>query len=73
MIQSEVVKVKRLVAVVTPAILMVGLVLLGLSDTGISIADTSVPDNEAASSVNKAGNSSASAAITITMTGILKE
>ena len=41
---------KRLVTIVTIAILLVGSVLLGLSDTRISIADTSIPDNEVASS-----------------------
>jgi len=35
------------------AILLVGLVLLG-SDMDISVADTSVPDNEVTSSVSKA-------------------
>ena len=39
--------------------------LFGLSDTSISIADTSVPDNEVADS--GANNYSASATITITM------
>ena len=37
---------KRLVIVVTLAILLVGLVLLGLSDKDISVADTRVPDKE---------------------------
>jgi hypothetical protein len=59
--------VKRLVTLVTLAILLIGFVLVGLSDTRISIADTSIPDNEVASSVSKVGNSSASATITITM------
>lgn len=58
---------KRLVTVVTPAILLVGLVLFGLSDTRISIADTTVPNNEVTSSVSKASNSSARATITIMM------
>ena len=47
--------------------------LLGLSDTHISIADTSIPDNEVTSSVSKASNSSASATIMMTMTGALNE
>jgi len=59
--------VKRLVIVVTLAILLVGLVLFSLSDIGISVADTSIPNNEVASSVTNRGNSSASATITITM------
>ena len=62
---------KSLVTVVTIAILLVGLVLLGLSDTSISIAATSIPYNEVVSSVSKASNSSAT--ITITMTGVLNE
>ena len=58
---------KRLVTVVTTAILLVGLVLLGLSDTYIAVADTSAPDNEVTSGISKANNSSASAMIPITM------
>ena len=59
---------KRLTALVTLAIILTGLVLFGLSDAVISIADTSTPDNEVTSSVSKASNSSASATITITWT-----
>ena len=64
---------KRLVIVVTLAILLVGLVLLSLNDTDISVADTSVPDNEVISSVSKANNSSASGVITITMYTVADE
>ena len=64
---------KRLVPIVALAILIVGLALSGLNDTRIAIADTSVPNDEATSSVSKANNSSASATITITMTGVLDE
>jgi len=60
--------VKRLVFFVTSAIILVGLILFGLSDTVISIADSGIPDNEITSSVGKASNSSAGATITITMT-----
>ena len=56
---------KRLVTVVTLAFLLVGSVLLGLSDTGISIADTTVPNDDVAST--EANNASATATITITM------
>ena len=59
---------KRLVTVVTLVILIVGLVLSGLSDTRIAIADTSVPNDEVVSSVSKARNSSASATIMIAWT-----
>ena len=53
------------------AILVAGLILFGLSDNVVSIADTDVPNNEITSSI--ANNSSAGATITITMTGILDE
>ena len=57
----------------TLAIILAGLVLLGLTDTSISIADTGVPNREATSSVSKASNSSASATITITMYAVADE
>jgi len=63
--------VKSLATVVTLAILPVRLVLLGLSNTRISVADTSVPNDEVAS--NEANNTSATATITITMTGVFDE
>ena len=53
------------------AILLAGLVLFVSSDTVISIADTSVPDNEVTS--REANNASATAGIRITMTGVLGE
>ena len=55
------------------AILLVWLVLLGLSGMDISITDTGIPDNEVTSSVSKAGNSSASTTITITMYDVADE
>jgi hypothetical protein len=63
------VEAKSLVTVVTPAILLVGSVLLGLSDMDISVADASIPDNEVASS--EANKYFSTATITITMTGVL--
>ena len=57
----------------TLAIMLAGLVLFGLNDTSFSIADTGIPDNAVSSIVSKASNSSASAVITITMTGVLDE
>jgi len=65
--------VNRLVTFVILAIFLVGSVLLGLNDTDISVADASIPDNEATSSVSKASNSSASATITITMYAVADE
>jgi len=53
----------RLLFPVIPAILLVGLVLLGLSDTNITIADTSIPDNKITTGQTKASNFSAIAMI----------
>jgi hypothetical protein len=61
--------VKRLFLLAAIAIILAGLIPLGLSDTSIS-ADTGTFNNEVTSTVS---NSSASATITITMTGILSE
>ena len=54
---------KRLVTAIILAILLVGLVLLGISDTDIAIADTSIPDNKTTASQTKTNNSSAIAMI----------
>jgi len=59
--------VKRLTVLVIPAILLAGMILFGLSDTAISVADTSTSNSEVRGGMSKAGNSSASATITITM------
>ena len=59
---------KRLVTVVTLAILPVGLVLFDLTNTDISIANTSVPDNGITTSQSEASNSSAIAMIVIAWT-----
>lgn len=64
---------KRLVTIVALAILLTGLVLLGINDTRIAVADTSDPDNEVTSNVSKAGNSSASGIITISMYAVADE
>jgi len=63
--------VKRLVIIITLKILLTGLVLFGLGDTGIYVADTSIPDNEVASS--EANDASASGVITITMYAVADE
>jgi len=65
--------VKRLVAVIVLAILLVGLVILGLSDTHIAVADTNVYYVETTIGQPEAGNSSAGATIAITMTGVPNE
>ena len=58
---------KRLTVMLTTAILLAGLVLLGLSDTVISLPDTSLSPNEVTSNVSQVSNSSATATIKITM------
>jgi len=60
--------VKRLVTIVTLAILPVGVALIGLGDTHISIADTSIPDNKITTGQTKASNSSVIAMIMIAWT-----
>jgi len=59
--------VKRLLTIVTLAILLVGLILFSLNDNDISVAYTCASNSEVASS--RTDNSSATATITITMTG----
>jgi hypothetical protein len=62
--------VRRLFFLTILAIVLAGLILFGISDATISIADTNVRNNESNSGASEASNSSASATITITMTGI---
>ena len=57
----------------TLLLIPVGLLVSGLSDALISVADPGVPNSEATSSISKSGNSSASATITITMYGVTDE
>ena len=49
---------KRLVTIVAIAILLVGLVLLGISDTRIAVADASITDDQLTNSISKVSNSS---------------
>ena len=58
---------KRLFFIVLLVIIFIELPPLGLSDTDISSDDTATPSNEVDGRVAKAGNSSGSATITITM------
>jgi len=67
-----VVEVKKLFLIIL-AILLAGLVLLGLIDTVVSIPNASVSVKEVTGNMSETSNSSASATITITMTGILNE
>ena len=52
------------------AIILAGLVLFGWSDAAISVADTATFNNKVTDGASQASNSSASATIAITMTGI---
>jgi len=66
--------VKRLILLIALVVLVMILAKLPasvVSDT--SLADSSIPDNEITTGQPEASNSSASATITITMTGILNE
>ena len=57
---------KRLVTVITLAVLPVGLILLDLTALNISIADTRIPDNKITTSQTEARNS---CAVAMTMIG----
>jgi len=65
--------VKRLILLIALVVIITGLPVLVVSDTGASFTDSSIPDNEITASQTEASNSSASAGITITMTGIADE
>jgi len=67
-IQSRGVEMNRLATAIILAILLAGLILLGSSDTDISVADTSVPDNEVTSTLSKIINYSESGVIMIAWT-----
>ena len=59
---------KRLIPLIAIIVIPVGLPVLAMPDTGASLTDSNVPDNEMTTGQTKASNSSASATITITMT-----
>lgn len=54
-----------LVNLVAIAVLPVGLILFGLTDLNISVADTSIPNNEVGSTLSKTINYSESSVIMI--------
>jgi hypothetical protein len=68
------VEVKRLILLIVLVVLVMILAKLPayvVSDTSVSLADNTIPDKEITTNQTAASNSSASATITITMTGIL--
>ena len=58
---------RKIFVLVTCAIVLAGLVLLGLDHAAASVADTNVSYDEVASSLGEACHSSVGAAITIMM------
>ena len=56
---------KRLIALVPLMAVLTALVLLGVADSAASIADTGIPDTEAASTANEPNTSHSSANATI--------
>ena len=64
---------KRLILLIALVVILAGLPVLVVSDTGASPADTNIPDDEITTSQTEANNSSASAGITITMFAVADE
>lgn len=64
---------KRLVTVVIITILLIGFILLGISDTDIAIADTSDSSDDVTNPMSNAGTAWASGTITITMDTVCDE
>jgi hypothetical protein len=67
------VEVKKPSFAVILTIILVALFLLGFSDSAVSVDNTDILSTEVVSSASKAGNCSASATITITLTKVLEE
>ena len=62
-----------LIALVMLVMILAKLPASAVSDTSTSLIDSTIPDNVITTSQTEASNSSASATIRITMTGILNE
>ena len=58
---------KRLILLIILVVIIASLPVLVVPDTGATLSDSSIPDNEVTTSQTEASNSSASATITITM------
>jgi hypothetical protein len=65
--------VKRLIAFIALVVTLASLPVVVASDTDTALADTSFPDNEAASTIRKTGNYSSSTTITITLYTVADE
>jgi len=68
---NEIRKLKRLIPLIILIVILACLPVIVVSDT--SPTDSNIPDNEITTHQTEASNSSASATITITMTGVLTE
>ncbi len=66
-------EVKRLIPLIAVVLILAGLPVLVVSDTGASPTDSDIPDSEITTSQTEASNSSASATITITMYAVADE
>lgn len=64
---------KKLILLIILVVMLAGLPVLVVSDTGASLADSNTPSNEMTTGQNEVSNYSATATITITMTGTLDE
>ena len=64
---------KRLILLIVLVVILASVPVLVVSDTGASLADSNIPDNEVTASQTEASNSSASATITITMYTVADE
>ena len=64
---------KRLIPLIALVVILAGLPVLVVSDTGASLTDSNIPDNEITTHQTEASNSSASGTITITMYAVNDE
>jgi hypothetical protein len=62
--------VQRLLFVVILGLMVIGFPILISGDTSMPTHETDIPNNDVAVTTNETGNSSVSATITITMTGM---
>lgn len=60
-----------LIALVVLVMILTSLPMSAVSDASASLADSNIPDKETIASQTEAGNSSASATITITMYAVM--
>ena len=64
---------KKLIPLIALVVILASLPVLVVSDTGASLTDSNIPDNELTTSRTEASNSSAGVTITITMYAVADE